>query len=33
MDLLQNYPIAFLLTIVLPLITGVAVAVGGYDTL
>jgi hypothetical protein len=33
MDLLQNYPISFLITIVLPLITGVAVAVGGYDTL
>lgn len=33
MDLLQSYPIAFLITIVLPLVTGIAVAVGGYDTL
>lgn len=33
MDLFQNYPIAFLVTVVLPLLTGITVAIGGYDTL
>ena len=33
MDLLQSYPAAFLMAIVLPLVTGVVVAVGGYETL
>lgn len=32
-ELFQAYPIAFLVSIVLPLITGVIVAWGGYDTL
>lgn len=33
MELLQNYPVAFLVTVVLPLITGVVLAIGGYDSL
>jgi hypothetical protein len=33
MDLLQSYPVAFLVTVVLPLVTGIAVCIGGYDTL
>lgn len=33
MELLQNYPVAFFVTVALPLITGVVLAVGGYDSL
>lgn len=33
MDLLQNYPVAFFVTIVLPIISGVVLAIGGYDSL
>lgn len=33
MDLFSTYPVPFLITVVLPLITGIAVAIGGYDTL
>lgn len=33
MELLQTYPVAFLVTVVLPLITGVVLAIGGYDSL
>lgn len=33
MELFTTYPAAFLMAIVLPLVTGIAVAVGGYETL
>lgn len=33
MDLLNNYPIAFLVTVILPVVSGIALAIGGYDSL
>ncbi len=33
MDLLQNYPIAFVVTVILPVVSGIALAVGAYDSL
>lgn len=33
MDLFGSYPGAYLMTIVLPLVTGLIVAFGGYETL
>jgi hypothetical protein len=33
MELFSTYPAAFLMTVVLPLVTGIVVAVGGYETL
>ena len=33
MDLLQNYPVAFVVTVILPVVTGIALAVGSYDSL
>jgi len=33
MELLQNYPVAFLVTVVLPVVSGIALAIGGYDSL
>ena len=33
MDLLQNYPVAFLVTVVLPVVSGIVLALGGYDSL
>ena len=33
MDLLQNYPVAFLVTVILPVASGIALAIGGYDSL
>lgn len=33
MELLQNYPIAFLVTVVFPIVSGMALAIGGYDSL
>lgn len=33
MDLLQNYPIAFFVTVVLPIVSGIVLAIGGYDSL
>lgn len=33
MELLQNYPVSFLVTIVLPIVSGIFLAFGGYDNL
>lgn len=33
MELLQNYPLPFLVTVVLPLITGIVLSFGGYESL
>jgi hypothetical protein len=33
MDLIQAYPGAFLMTVILPLVTGILVTFGGYETL
>lgn len=33
MDLLQNYPVAFVVTVILPVVSGIVLAVGGYDSL
>lgn len=33
MDLFQNYPIAFFVTVVLPVVSGIAFSVGAYDSL
>lgn len=33
MDLLHNYPVAFMVTVVLPVVSGIVLAIGGYDSL
>lgn len=33
MDLLQNYPIAFFVTVILPVASGIVLSVGAYDSL
>ncbi|ULA64579.1 MAG: hypothetical protein LZF86_140105 [Nitrospira sp.] len=33
MDVFQNYPVAFFVTVVLPIVSGIVLAVGGYDSL
>lgn len=33
MDLLQNYPVAFVVTVILPVVSGLVLAVGAYDSL
>ncbi|AMK79113.1 MULTISPECIES: hypothetical protein [Methylomonas] len=33
MELFSTYPAAYLMTVVLPLVTGIVVAIGGYETL
>lgn len=33
MDLLQSYPVAFVVTVILPVVSGIALAVGAYDSL
>lgn len=33
MDLLQNYPVAFIVTVILPVVSGLALAIGAYDSL
>lgn len=33
MDLLQNYPVAFVVTVILPVVSGIVLAIGGYDSL
>ncbi len=33
MELLHTYPVAFIVTVVLPLITGIVLSVGGYESL
>lgn len=33
MELFQSYPVAFIVTIVLPVITGLVLSIGGYDSL
>lgn len=33
MELVQNYPIAFFVTVLLPIITGIVLSIGGYESL
>lgn len=33
MDLLQTYPVSFFVTVILPIVSGLVLAVGGYDSL
>ncbi|WYX26489.1 hypothetical protein WJ969_13805 [Achromobacter xylosoxidans] len=33
MDLLQTYPVSFIVTVILPIVSGLVLAVGGYDSL
>jgi hypothetical protein len=33
MEIVQNYPIAFFVTVLLPTLTGIVLSIGGYESL